>query len=133
MNWSLRTGGAALVVVSALASTGPAIAQPVEITVPRGSVEPAPLAPSDRAVRPSQLFDYHLDFDTRFDPGEAALDSQFYVGRQPSINRVRAVVLERNGVSLAEHQLLCQELHETYDPVSDTYFDGSGIPRNCVY
>jgi hypothetical protein len=116
-----------------LAAGSPASAQPLDITVPGGTIEPTPFAPSERVVRPSRLFDYHLDFDMRFDPAEAALDSQFYVRTLPSVNPVRAAVLERHGTSLAEHQLRCQSLHPSYDLVSDTYLDADGIPRNCVY
>lgn len=132
MNPALRTA-AALAAMSALACAAPAAAQPIEITVPGGTVEPAPLAPSNRTIRPSRLFDYHLDFDTRFDPGEAALDSQFYVRTLPSINPVRAAVLDRHGISLAEHQLRCQALYPSYDLVSDTYLGQDGIPRSCIY
>jgi hypothetical protein len=133
MTRALHTAAAALAIVSGLAGAVPAMAQPIEITVPGGTVQPAPLAPSNRTVRPSRLFDYHLDFDNRFDPGEAALDSQFYTRRRPSMNLVRAAVLDRHGISLAEHQLRCQSLHATYEPVSNTYLGPDGLPRHCVY
>lgn len=133
MNQPFHIALAALAAISVATASAPATAQPIEITVPGGTVEPAPLAPSDRVVLPSRLFDYHLEFDNRFDPGRAALDAQPVVRTGPSINPVRAVVLNRNRLSLAEHQLLCQSLHPTYELVSDTYLDADGIPRNCVY
>jgi hypothetical protein len=134
MNQPFRIAVAALAAISALVGvTTPASAQPIEITVPGGAVEPAPLVPSDRVVLPSRLFDYHLEFDNRFDPGRAAIDAQPLVRTGLSINPVRTVVLNRNRLSLAEHQLLCQSLYPSYEPVSDTYLDLDGIPRNCVY
>lgn len=133
MNQPFHVFVAALAAISALVAATPASAQPIEITVPGGAVEPAPLAPSDRVILRSRLFDYHLEFDNRFDPGRAALDALPVVRTGLSINPVRAVVLNRNGLSLAEHQLRCQSLHPTYEPVSDTYLGADGIPRNCVY
>jgi hypothetical protein len=133
MNKPLHIVFAALAAVSAVAASMPASAQPLEITVPGRTAEPVPLPPSDRAVQRSKLFDYHLDFDIRFEPGEAALDALPVVRTGPSINPVRAVLIERHGLSLAQHQLRCQSLYRTYEPVSDTYVGPDGIPRNCVY
>lgn len=126
---------AAIAVVAALAGTAPASAQPLRITVTDpGVIEPPLLAPpSGRFVRPSTLFDYHLDFGRNFDPGKAAEDSQFFSRPSPAIHTVRAAVLDRHGESIAEHQLQCQALYPTYEPAGDTYLGPDGIPRYCVY
>jgi hypothetical protein len=126
----------ALIGATVLACALPVSAQPLRITVTDpGVIEPPPLVepPSRRFVRPSTLFDYHLDFGGNFDPGKAAADSQFFVRPDPAINPVRAAVLERTGESIAEHQLRCQLLHPTYEPAGDTYLGPDGIPRPCVY
>lgn len=125
---------AAITAVSTLAASVPASAQPLEITVPRGdTVEVAPEGPAARTIQRSRLFDYHLDFDTRFDPGEAARDALPIVLTGPSTNPVRAVVIERHGLSLTQHQLRCQALYPTYEPAGDTYLGPDGIPRSCTY
>lgn len=124
---------AAITAVSTLAASLPASSQPVEITVPGGAVEVAPEVPSPTTIQRSRLFDYHLDFDNRFDPGEAARNALPVVVTGPSINPVRAAVIDRHGLSFTQHQLRCQALYPTYEPAGDTYVGPDGIPRNCVY
>jgi hypothetical protein len=135
MNKSVSATAACLAAVATLAAGVPVSAQPLRITVtnPRVIETPSPLAPSGRLVRPSTLFDYHLDFRANFDPGKAAQDSQFFSRPSPSFNAVRAVVLDSNNESLAQHQLRCQSLHPTYEPAGDTYLGPDGIPRSCIY
>lgn len=130
---------AALAGTLALAWALPAAAQPLRITVTGPGVieppllEPPLLAPpSGRTVQPSTLFDYHLDFEGNFDPGKAAADSQFFSRPTPALNMVRAAVLNRNGESLAEHQLRCQALYPTYELAGDTYLGPDGTPRYCL-
>ncbi len=131
---ALRTGGATFVAIAALGCALPATAQPLEITVTEPAViDTRPLAPAESVTLPSRLFDYRPNIGGQFDPGLAALDSQFLTRPGPSTNMVRAAVLDRNGVSLAQHQLRCQALHPSYEPVSDTYLGPDGLPRNCVY
>ena len=130
------TGGlAALVVIAGMTTAAPAIAQPLQIIVTDpGLIEPPP-APVPPVV-PSRLLDYNLDIldiTGNFDPGEAALDSQVFSVPTPAINMVRADVLEANGESIAEHQLRCQQMHASYEPASDTYLGGDGLPRLCIY
>lgn len=132
---AVRIVATALISISALASAAPAVAQPLRITVTDpGLIEPPLLErPSGRFVRPSRLFDYHLDFGGNFDPAKAAMDSQFFSRPSPAVHPVRAAVIERHGESIAEHQLRCQALYPSYEPVSDTYFGPDGIPRDCIY
>ena len=81
----------------------------------------------------SPVYDYRdvLPFDFRFNPGRAAELS--VVGRiaDPAIDLVRAVILDREGISMAEHQLRCQQLYPGYDPVSNTYYGPDGVPQYC--
>jgi hypothetical protein len=128
-----RAGGAAIL-FAACAFAAPASAQPLQITVtdPR-VIQPEPLGPSEGLVRPSRLFDYHPNIGQPFDPAIATLDAHHYSRPGPAINLVRAEVLERNTVSLAEHHLRCQSMHATYEPASDTYLGSDGIPRPCRY
>jgi hypothetical protein len=131
----VRIAALALATAAALAFAAPASAQPLRITVTGPGPIERPLVepPSGRSVRPSTLFDYHPDFGENFDPGEAAMNSQFFSRPSPAIHMVRAAVLERHGLSIAEHQLRCQAMHATYEPVSDTYLGPDGIPRYCIY
>jgi hypothetical protein len=135
MDKTARIVVAALIAAAALASAATASAQPLRITVTDPGVIEPPLRepPSGRFVRPSTLFDYHLDVDRNFDPGRAAEDSQFFSRPSPAIHPVRAAVLDRHGESIAEHQLRCQQLHPTYEPAGDTYLGPDGIPRYCIY
>lgn len=135
MSNSVSVIAAGLTAIVALAAA-PVLAQPLQITVtdPGLIVEEQPgQPPPGRYERPSKLFDYHLNFNTNFDPGEAAMDSQFVNRPGPAIHTVRAAVLDRNNESLAEHQLRCQAMYATYEPVSDTYLGSDGIPQYCVY
>lgn len=135
MAWLARIVPKALVALAVISVAAPVSAQPLRITVTEpGLIEPAPpLVPSGRLVRPSTLFDYQLDFESNFDPGKAAADSQFFSRPTPALNMMRAAVIESTGESIAEHQLRCQALFSTYEPVSDTYLDEDGIPRDCFY
>ncbi|HEV7275005.1 MAG TPA: hypothetical protein VGN80_01830 [Devosiaceae bacterium] len=132
MNQPLHTI-AAIAVVANLSAILPASSQPIEITVPGGAVEAVPEVPPPTTIQRSRLFDYHLDFDNRFDPGEAARNALPVVVTGPSVDPVRAAVIDRHGLSLTQHQLRCQSLYPSYEPASDTYVGPDGIPRNCVY
>lgn len=124
---------AGLSAVAIIALASPVIAQPLRIVVTDpGLIEPVRV-PSVRYVLPSRLFNYHLEFGTNFDPAKAAMDSQFLTSPTPSINLVRAEVVEYHGESLAEHQLRCQAMHASYEPAGDTYLGRDGIPRPCSY
>jgi hypothetical protein len=112
----------------------PAAAQ-TEITVFGGQV-----ADPDFFPRPIYNDDYVYGTNRfpgqNFDPAAAAINalnvSNFYLprGRSP-FNFDRAATLNRTGESLAEHQLRCQALYDSYDLASDTYLAGNGIPRPC--
>jgi hypothetical protein len=112
----------------------PVVAQS-EITVFGGRVDDPDFFP-----RPIYNDDYvvgrTLDPTQSFDPANAAINalnvSNFYLprGRSP-FNFDRAATLNRTGESLAEHQLRCQALYDSYDLASDTYIASNGIPRPC--
>jgi hypothetical protein len=112
----------------------PASAQ-TEITVFGGQVDDFDFFP-----RPIYNDDYvvgrRLDPGQNFDPANAAINalnvSNFYLprGRSP-FNLERAATLNRTGESLAEHQLRCQAIYDSYDLASDTYIAANGVPRPC--
>jgi hypothetical protein len=111
----------------------PAIAQPLEIIVPGGTIIPnsvAPDFPDRRIVRTP------VTPGGNFDPAQASLNalaiSNFYPPRNfVSINYDRALTLNATGTSILEHQLRCQATYATYDLASDTYLGEDGLPRPC--
>jgi hypothetical protein len=120
--------------VGFIAAAPPAAAQ-TEITVFGGQVDDPDFFP-----RPVYNDDYIYGTNRfpgqNFDPAAAAINalnvSNFYLprGRSP-FNFERAATLNRTGESLAEHQLICQAIYDSYDLASDTYIGADGVPRPC--
>jgi hypothetical protein len=121
-------------IVGLVAVALPAAAQ-TEITVFGGQIDDPDFFP-----RPIYNDDYVYGTNRlpgqNFDPAAAAINalnvSNFYLprGRSP-FNFDRAATLNRTGESLAEHQLRCQAIYDSYDLASDTYIARNGIPRPC--
>lgn len=122
------------VLTATLALTVPALAQPVDITVPFGpgsSPDSAPRLFYDDDYVYGTPFNPHY-----FDPAAAAINalniSHFYPPRgHRSLNIDRAITLNATGDSIAEHQARCQAAYPSYDLASDTYLAANGIPRPC--
>jgi hypothetical protein len=126
---------AALIAAIGLCATALPAAAQTEIIVFGGDVEGIRTVPPDVFER-EFLNGPVSDPGGRFDPAQAAINalnvSHFFPRRGHSpFNFERAVTLNATGESLAEHQLRCQDIYESYDLVSDTYLSSSGIPRPC--
>jgi hypothetical protein len=122
--------------VGFIATALPAAAQ-TEIFVFGGDVEAGVQTVSPSTFDSSRIVTGPVfDPGGRFDPAQAAINainvSHFFPRRGHSpFNFDRALTLNETGESLAEHQLRCQALYDSYDLVSDTYYSRSGIPLPC--
>ena len=123
----------ALTVAAIGALATPALAQPLDIVVPGGSLVPnsvSPDFPDRRIVRTP------VTPNGNFDPAQASINalavSKFYPPNGfVSINYDRALTLNATGSSILEHQLRCQATYATYDRATDTYLGENGLPRPC--
>lgn len=123
----------ALVVAAAIGVSAPALAQPLDIIVPGGTLF-LDRAPGDFPDR--RIVRTPVTPGGNFDPAQASLNALAISNFYPppgyvSINFDRALTLNATGQSILEHQLRCQAAYATYDLASDTYLGDNGIPRPC--
>lgn len=134
-----------IIFAATLATSAPAIAQPLRIVVPGGTVLPDPDLqrhylfgfdndPTARAI----LWNDYLTperFGGPFDGARAALDAEAIAHPRIRVrqqwNEEVAASLIRTGNSFAEHWLRCQQNFPGYDLVTNTYWGPGGIPRPC--
>jgi hypothetical protein len=128
-----------------LAASAPALAQPLRITVPGGTVRPDPNLQrhylfgfdNDPTARATLWNDYRTPhrLGEPFDGARAALDAEAIA--HPPIrfrqqwNADLAATQIRTGDSFAGHWLRCQQAFPGYDLVTNTYWAPGGIPRPC--
>jgi hypothetical protein len=123
----------------ALAANTPATAQPVQATVRGGQpvIVDRELGPTPGfEVRPGAVFSPHItgplapDFDPSY---YAQAEGLRMLVRNPNagVDLVLGAILDQNGETPAEHMLRCQAQYPSYEPVSNTYLAGNGLPRTC--
>jgi hypothetical protein len=120
-------------------ATTPAMAQPVQATVRGGQpvVTGRDLGPTPGfEVRPGSVFSPYItgplapDFDPSY---YAQAEGLRMLARNPSagVDLVLGAILDQTGETAAQHMLRCQARHASYEPVSNTYLAGNGVPRVC--
>lgn len=110
---------------------GPALAQPLEITVRGGTptILPTLLPDGDDYIYGNPG---NPNFPN-FDPAAAAINAELAIHPRSRLrpnNLWLVTSLAYRSGSWMEHMEACQASFATYDPVSDTYISG-GLPRRC--